>query len=266
MADSKPGFSAIKETEEAQLWAAGPDNNHKRFHQKIDIKSTSTDSGNTPTTTLRAGLVMAKKDSDSMAYPYVGSANDGTQKVVGILEKHLSMLDRDGTAEDKFTRALVAGILKNATADLVGSDKHVLAVLARIGFTFAGTEPHGSQFLLHPKARYFKAADYTLVDADHGCMFVATTGAVNFTLPTLATVGKGYEVLLYNGVDASMVITAAANTIISGDAGGAVSTSITFSTANAKMGGAALMYADYDGPAGALAWYALLMGRTATFA
>ena len=260
MADSVPGITAIKETEESQIWASGPDNQHKRFEIKGKIKSTVTDSGNTGfTTTIRGGNVLGLRDSDTLLYLYDADANNGDQKVVGLLGKHTSMLDRDGTAEDKMIRVMTAGIVKNV-ADLLGSDKAAIAVLARIGYTFAQLDPHGSCFLMHPKARYFKTADYTLLDADHGNMFVAITNAVNFTLPSLATVGKGYSVLLYNAVDASMVITGAANTIIYGDAGGALSTTLTFSTANKKMGGTALIYADYGTDGATLQWYVLTGG------
>jgi hypothetical protein len=169
------------------------------------------------------------------------------------------MLDRDGTAEDKFTKVLTGGIIK-AESEIYGEDKASLAVLLRTGFKMVGPTPHGSAFLLAPRKRYFKTADYTLLDTDHGDMFIAITNAVNFTLPTLATVGRGYSVLLYNGVDASMVITAAANTIVYGDAGGAVSTTLTFSTANKKMGGTALMYADYGTDGATLMWYVLTGG------
>jgi hypothetical protein len=69
MADSKPGFSAIKETEEVQLLATGPDNNHQKFFQKVDLKSSITDSGNTSnTTTIRGGNLIAIKASDGLGY------------------------------------------------------------------------------------------------------------------------------------------------------------------------------------------------------
>ena len=266
MADSIPGIRAIVETEENQLWAAGPDNQHKRFHVKAHLKSTIVDSGNTGrTTTIRGGNAIARKDSDGLDYLYDADAGDGTAGVIGLLEKHLSMFDKDGTVEDKFTRVLTAGIIRNID-ELIGVDKAAMAVLLRIGFTLAQATPHGSAFGLHMRNRYFKAADYTLTDADHGCMFIATTGAVNFTLPSLATVGRGYQVLLYNGVAAAMVITAAANTIVTGDAGGAVSTTLTWSTANAQMGGHALMYSDYTADGGTLAWYPLFLARTVTTA
>lgn len=263
--ENLPGFRALVETEEVQLFAAGPDNNHKQFLQRLTIKSSVVDSGNTPTTTLRGGRIMGLRDADGLGYLYDADSTNGDGKVVGVLPKHLNMLE-DGTAVNKFTKVMTAGIIKNPAADLLGSDKAALAVLARIGFTFAGIEPQGSCFGLHMKARYFKGADYTLLDADHGCWFTTITGAVTFTMPDLATVGRGYQVLLFNGVAATMTVAAAANTIQTGDAGGAVSTSIAFSTANAQMGGHVLMYADYISDGGALGWYPLMVGRTPTTA
>lgn len=267
--DSTPGFTAIKETEEVQLWASGPDNQHCRFEAKAKMKSTVTDAGNTPTTTLRGGNVIALK-ADGLTYIYDEDASDGGQ-VVGVLPKHLSMLDRDGTVEDKFTKVLTAGILKNPTGDLLNSSLHALGVLFRRGFRTAALEPHGSQFGLFFKNVEFKngttlSGAYTVLAADHGKMLVATTAAMNFTLPTLADVGPGFQVFIYNAVDANLVITGAANTIITGDAGGALSTTITFSTANAKMGAHALMVSGYAGEGGSLGWYSLMVGRTPTTA
>jgi hypothetical protein len=141
---------------------------------------------------------------------------------------------------------------------LVGIDKQALATLLRTGWTIAQPIPHGSAFLLQPWRTDFKAANYTVVDADHGKMMVAITGAVTFTLPSLATVGPGFEVLFYNGVAATMTITGAADSIAYGDAAGGLSTSLAFSTANKQMGGQVLMRSSYDGGGTpALVWQAL---------
>lgn len=255
--DNVPGITAMEETVEGQIWASGPDNQHKRYQQKVHIKSTVVDSGNTSfTNQLRPGFPIALKDSDGYGYKYDPTANDGTQACVGLLEHGVSML-RSGSVVDKFTHMLTAGIVRNID-DLISSDKQAMATLLRIGWSIAQPTPHGSAFLLHPWRTDFKAADYTVLDADHGKMLVAITGAVNFTLPTLATVGPGFEVLIYNAVDASMVVTAAADTILYGDAGGGASTTLTFSTANKKIGGQVLMRSGYDGGGTpALKWFAL---------
>lgn len=262
MSDSVPGFKAIKETEEIQIWGSGPDNQHRRYHGKVDIKSTVTDTGNTNnTTTLRGGFLLGIKDSDGMAYAYDVDANDGTQVPVGVLEKHMSMLDRDGTVEDKFKAILLGGLLSNPSSDLVGFDKVAAAALLRRGFNFMGVDPHGSAFLIHPKRRDFKAADYTVLDADHGKQLIATA-ACNFTLPSLATVGAGFEVWLFMAANANMIVTGAADTIVYDDTTNGKATTLTWSTASQKMGASVLMRSDYDGAAGTLSWYPLMIQRT----
>lgn len=263
--DSAPGTKDIKMTEEVALFAAGPDNQHKRFLVKGTIKSSVTDAGNTGyTTTIRGGNVLAMKESDGLLYLYDADANDGTQVPVGLIGDHLFMGDGSGGVEDKFTRVTTQGIIKNFT-DLLGEDLYAAAVLLRMGFTFAQLEPHGSAFGLHMKGTAYKdgtalAGAYTVLATDHGWRLMATTAAMNFTLPDLATVGKGFQVMLVNAVDANMIVTAAANTILAGDAGGAPSTTITFSTANRKLGAVVLMEAVYDAPGGALAWLPIISG------
>lgn len=270
MSDSLPGFGAIKETEESQIWTAGPDNQHCRFLQKALIASTVTDAGNTPTSTIRGGQVLGLKDSDGKMYLYDADATDGTQTVVGVVPKHLSMLDKFGTAEDKLSRMLTAGIIKSSDLLLNGNaaaDKAAIAVLYRLGFRIAQIDPHGSAFGIAFKSRYFKTADYTVLDADHGKAFYAAgAGAVNFTLPSLATVGKGFQAFFYNTVAQNMVITGAADTIVYGDAAGGYSTTLTFSTANKQMGGQALMVSDYVSDGGALKWFPYFLSTAVTSA
>lgn len=266
MPDNTPGISAMIESEERQIWAAGPDNNHKRYQQKIHIKSTVVDAGNTGyTTTIRAGNAIGRKASDGLDYLYDADANDGTQACIGLLEHTVNMVGRDGVVADRFTHMLTAGIIRNID-DLIGVDKQAMANLLRIGFTIAQPTPHGSAFLLHPWSVEIKTADYTIVDADHGKMLVAEgAGAINFTLPSLATVGPGFEVLLFNGAAQNMVVTGAANTIVYGDAGGALSTTLTFSTANKMMGGQALMRSGFNA-AGTAVWYPLGLPTAVTSA
>lgn len=270
MSFTQPGFQAVSESHEDQIWAQGPDHNHQRFLMKQTIASATVDAGNTPTSTLRHGCIFGLTDSTGKAGLYDADGNLGLQNVIGVNEQAIDMLGRNGVAVDQMKSLLTGGIFKDIT-QLVGYDKAAAATLFRMGFTNAGAVPHGSMFGLHFKARYFKngttlAGAYTVLDSDHGCMLVATTAAMNFTLPSLATVGRGFQVFLYNAVDANMVITGAANTIITGDAGGALSTTITFSTANAKMGSHALMYADYGTDEATLQWYALMVNRTPTTA
>lgn len=260
MPDTIPGFDTLRETEEVQIWGSGPDNQHQRYETKIHIKSTVTDSGNTPTTTLRGGLILARKTSDGLDYKYDPTATDGTQRPIGILEKHTTMLDRYGTAADKVKNVLKGGLIQNTT-DLGNVDLMALAVLLRTGFMTMDAVPNGSAFLYHPVAREFKTADYTITAADNGKLLVAATNAVNYTLPTLAAALVGFQVQVYQSGNNNLVVTAAADTIIYDDTTGGKATTLTWSTANQKMGAGAILRADYD-VSGTLSWYVLQPQRT----
>lgn len=260
-----PGQTDATFTQEYSLFAIGPDNNHLQFHQKGVIDDSVTDAGNTNyTSTLRGGKVLAKKTSDGKYYAYDADADDGTQIPHGILGEAVKMTNKYGVAEDKLARIFSAGILSSVD-NLVGSDYFALATLIRLGLRPAQAEPHGSAFGFYPKGRSFKATDYTVTVANHGMQFTATAAA-NFTLPALADVSRGWWAYFVNAADTTMVVTGAANTIVYGDAGGAYSTTLTFSTANKKMGGAVLIMADYVSDGGSLLWFPMFIQSTVTSA
>lgn len=88
-----------------------------------------------------------------------------------------------------------------------------------------------------------KTADYAVVAADSGTVFVTTgaAGAVNFTLPSVAT--AGLEFTFVNTVDQNMVITAtAADTMVL--VNDAAADSVTFSTASEKIGASVTCISD----------------------
>lgn len=253
-----PGMTVARESEESQIYGTGRGGQTGIVEGKITVKSSSTDAGNTPTTTLRGGLLMAIKASDGLAYPYDGHANDGTQLPVAILEKHVNMLV-DGVATDRFLSGIrKAALLKEV--ELLGEDAHALGVLLRNGSLLDSLTPHGSLFQPRYRKRQIKAADYTVVAADNGDLFVQTTGAVTFTLPTKA-LGLCFE--FFNTVDANMVIASAGSAddiIADGDAG---ADSITFSTANHKIGSHCRLTCISIATAGTLAWMFENIGGTA---
>lgn len=261
--DNPAGFTVLRESEEIELLAAGDGGERgASTHASTafaKLKSTSTDATNTPTTTIRAGNLLATKASDGLQYPYSAAATDGTQNVVGVLPKHVNML-RNGVAADKPIDGgmLTGGLLR--FDQLVGSDKNVEETLIRRGFRNINADAN-TGFLLHPRGTLVKGADYTVLAADHGLLLVATA-AVNFTLPTLA---NGLCFMFHQAADANLVITAAADKISYADAGGAAATSLTFSTANKKMGSTVIMRATYLN--GTLLWLPMILtGNTVTAA
>src|SRR5688572_33041157 len=94
-----PGFRAQVEADEAQVWWSGRNGQTQIATRKIALAASAVDAGNTPTTTLRAGLVLAIDGTTGAAHPYDPDATDGKQIAVGVLEKAQDMLV-DGTATE----------------------------------------------------------------------------------------------------------------------------------------------------------------------
>src|SRR4051812_40933296 len=174
-----PGVGTQQDSESTQVWWAGRHGQDLIATKKITIDSAAADSGNTPTTTLRGGNVLALADSTGKALTYKGDANDGRQIAMGILEKHQDMLV-GGTATDRFTQMLVHGFLKQG--ELVGLDPRAKQQLAG-RFVFDRDLSASLGVLMHPRGVYRKSANYVVTAADNGLLFLATA-AVSFTLPT----------------------------------------------------------------------------------
>lgn len=86
------------------------------------IDSGAVDTGS-PVTTLRPGLVMAKKTADGNWYEYLKAATDGREQALGVLMRGVNMLGPDGTVEDKLggpNVIAIGGRLK--AAELQGLD------------------------------------------------------------------------------------------------------------------------------------------------
>jgi len=66
----------------------------------VTVSSAARDSANTPTTTLRAGLVMGIITSSKKFAQYDNSASDGSEVARGILKHQVKLLDDEGTATD----------------------------------------------------------------------------------------------------------------------------------------------------------------------
>lgn len=245
-----PGFQTKLESEEKQIVWSGPQGQDLVATKKVVIDSTAVDAGNSPTTTLRGGLVVAIKDSDSNIYPYDADANDGTQVPYGILSKHQDMLV-GGVASDRFTQVLVHGLVRQN--ELIGIDQRAKDVLGG-RFVFDRDLHASSGLLLNPRGVYRKAADYTVVAADNGLLFIATA-AVNFTLPTKA---NGLAFRFLQTADAQLRITGSSDLIHKGSAGGAT---VTFNTASEKIGSQVLVECLYTADS-TLKWLVSNLGGT----
>lgn len=249
-----PGMTSAIESEEVQVYKAGRNGQTLIVDGSRLIDDSVVDSGNTPTTTLRGGNLLGLKASDGKMYLYDPDGVDGTQLPIGVLEKHVGMLQQ-GTAADRWVTFLKGGILK--VAELLGLDYHGRAVLLRSGFQFDSITPDGAAFLVHHRKAQQTATDVTVVAADNGDLFIATAAAT-FTLPTKAH-GLSFEFL--QTADANMIIASAGSAddiIADGDAG---ADTLTFSTSSHKIGSRCRVSCVYVGAN--LKWIAENLGGTA---
>ena len=239
---SAPGMHTQSEGEATQVWWSGRHGQNLVATRKVTVDSASVDAGNTPTTTLRGGNLLAIETASGKAAPYAADANDGTQIAQGVLEHSQSML-QDGAAADRHTQMLVHGLLKEG--EVVGLDPRAKQQLAG-RFVFDCDLAASAGELMHPRGVYRKGLDYTVTAADNGLLFVATA-VIEFTLPTKQN-GLAFRFLQTS--DANLTILGSSDIVHKGNV---AASSVAFSTSGQKIGSQALVECMYIGE-GSLKW------------
>jgi hypothetical protein len=245
-----PGFLAAQDAQESEVLWSGRKGQDQVATKKITLVSSTVDSGNTPTTTLRGGNVLGILDSSGKANTYSPDANDGRQIAVGILEHFQDMLV-SGVATDRFTQMLVHGLVRDG--ELLNLDPRAKQQLG-LRFLFDREVSPVAGALMHPRGIYRKSSNYSVTANDNGLLFLATA-AVNFTLPTKQN-GLAYR--FAQTADANLVITGSADIIAKGNA---AATTVTFSTASEKIGSQVLVECMYVGTS-TLKWVVTNLGGT----
>lgn len=241
---SLPGIRAATFTEEAAVTFG-------RFefeeYDPLGILVSTTVDNNTPTTSLKPGLLLGKVASSGKYKHYDPAATDGSQSIAGILVNGLSMLGTSGSAEDKSAGGAGAPILirgRVKVGSLHRQDGTALTLfdkqqLQHLGFELDTNVPpmvYGDQ-LVH---RVTKTANYTIVAADNGTDFdnAGDADAITFTLPAIA---DGYVFHFRNLVDQNMTIASAeGDNIVATN--NATADSISFQTASQKIGASVRVY------------------------
>ena len=250
-----PGFQAATEAAENEVTWSGRAGQDLIATKKITIVSTAVDAGNTPTTTLRGGNLLAIVAATGKIDTYSPDANDGRQIAAGILEKAQDMLVL-GVATDRFTQMLVHGLVREG--ELLNLDARARQQLGR-RFTFDRETSPQAGVLMHPRGIYRKGGSYTVVAADNGLLFLATAAAT-FTLPAKQ---NGLAFRFVQTIDANLVIQGAGDIVHKNNA---AANTVTFGTAGEKLGSQVLVECLYTA-AGVLKWLVSnLGGTTATVA
>ncbi len=244
-----PGFTTKVESTEANVSWSGRGGQDMAVTRKVVISASATDSGNTPSTTLRGGVILALDDTSGKAYIYDPDATNGRQIPVGILEQPQDMLV-EGVATDRFAQVLVHGMLK--TSRIHGLDARAKKILS--GRFLFDDDTNVTCNAIEPRGITRKSADYTVTAEDNGILFVAS-GAVAFTLPTKE---NGLSFRFIQTADANLVISGSSDIVHKGNAG---ASTITFSTSSQKIGSQVLVECIYTSD-GTLQWVASNIGGT----
>jgi hypothetical protein len=232
-----PGTTAAVFSSARNIFWGGDDSRIKIIRTDAIFSSSLADAGNTPTTAIRPGLLLAQDSSSGKLLPWKPDATDGTQNLYAVNEHELVMVDAYGTAADRAAGVVVqapleAGSLLIGGSALVGHTDEYLArrLLSRMGCLLDDDPQNWKSGIVARTAT--KAADYAVLAGDNGTAFTAITGNVTFTLPTIKS-GLSYEFL--RGSDHNLVIASAAgdDVIVGNDLS---ADSITFSTSGNKIG------------------------------
>jgi len=245
-----PGFQTQLDAQESEVLWSGRKGQDLVATKKITILSSTVDSGNTPTTTVRGGNVLGIVDASGKVNTYSPDANDGRQIAVGILEHNQDMLV-NGVATDRFTQMLVHGLVRDG--ELINLDLRAKQQLG-LRFLFDREVSPQAGVLMHPRGVYRKSSNYTVGAGDNGLLFIATA-AVTFTLPTKQN-GLAFRFLQTS--DNNLVIAGSSDIIAKNNAS---ASSVTFSTANEKIGSHVLVECMYVNTS-TLKWVVTNLGAT----
>jgi len=207
------------------------------------IAGGSTDAANTPTTVLRAGLVLGKVTATGKYVPYSKSATDGSQIARAVLPYEIMTVDFAGVNADRVVPIIVGGPVM--AGQLIGLDALARSQMSR---AFLFDDDNVSAKFVPPNV-VTKTNSYTVLAGDTGTVFLANgSGALTFTLPAI---GPGLYFRFVNIVDQNMIVASAegSNIVAAGTIAGS---SLTFSTSSQKKGAVVEIFSN---PAGSL-WIA----------
>lgn len=223
-----PGLSTAKETYENEYtfgrWVL-------TVNVGEQIDGTARDSGNSPTTNLRPGLLLGQIAATGNLKQWSASATDGSQRVFGILATGIRMQDLDGNNVNRFVPVTIAGPVQ--AAKLIGLNDEARAQMrGRFLFDDEGFSVGSPRTWSTEVA---KTADYTVDDSDSGTLFTNTgaLGAVIFTLPAIEA-GLYFEFLAVADFGLTVASAEGDNMVTSNDAS---ADSVGFVTGGDIIGG-----------------------------
>lgn len=175
-----PGEGTLIETfERAATWGPYP-----RYYTPGYIGANAADAGNSPSSTLRVGLVMGRAIATGQWSNYNPTATDGTEVAAAVLPLSIRMQDVYTEVNiPRFYALLVSGGVH--AAQLIGLDNMARAQMSPL-FIFDDDLP-GNHY--YPWQRFQTiTANYQILSTDNQSLFLnaGATGEVDLTLPPIA--------------------------------------------------------------------------------
>ena len=245
-----PGVAAIRETVETALLWGGDHSQMAVIEQHATYDGTIRDAGATPTTDIRAGLLVGKETASGQLTEWDADASDGSQNLFGVVPLEFRAIDEDASDIDRFLPVLLRAPLKASGLLIQGTTLtgHVDEFLARRALHAQGCilddDPQG--FLAGNSSRIATVTGTTdtLTESENGSTITYSNAAS--TTVTLPAIHPGLEyTLIRTGDEEFVVASAEGDNIIAGNDLSA--DSITFTTAAEHLGAGVHVRGIYSG-------------------
>jgi hypothetical protein len=250
---AQPGSGTIDQTTEREIFWGGDRGKGHVLEQSAKYSGAMRDAGNTPTTVLRAGLLMGTVTSSGELEEWDADASDGTQELFGVLPYELRAQDFDANNADRVASVVVRAPLKVGGLLIQGTafTSHVDEFLARRQLHAAGSilddDPQGFKAGAGGRIVTDSTAAITITEAQNGTTFISTHTAANIAI-TLPTIHSGLEYWILRGANSAddWVINSAEgdNLLVGNDV---AADSVTWTTTGQQIGAGGHIRSVYNG-------------------
>jgi len=233
-----PGVRASRDSVETNLIWGGDDNKAAVLTMGTQYDSTILDASASPTTSIRAGLLVGESTATSQMTEWVSTATDGSQMLRGVVPLGFSTLDEDGTPEDQFLPMIIRAPLMASNlliqgAAFVGHADEFLArnILHGMG-CILDDDPQGYLAGASWRQEIFTGTTTkTLTSADNYTRYLFHSAATNFVLPTVVA---GLKFRFFASEDFELSISSPTSVFVTGN--DATGDGITWTTDGEQIG------------------------------
>ena len=217
-----PGMGALAETTEYEIIFGGERGQGQVLEQNGNYRGEMRDAGNTPTTVIRAGLLVAKTTSGGELEEWVSTASDGTENIFGVVPYELRAQDFDATDQDRVAGVIVRAPFKASQLLIQGSafvghaDEYLARAALHGGGSILDDDPQG--YLAGASWRQkiqLGATTITLTSADTYTRFLTHSVATNYVLPAVQV---GLKFRFFASEDFNLSISSASSVFVTGNA------------------------------------------------